>query len=106
MTASAVAPPVRRRRWRLPLIIGAAVALVAGVAVTTLTTASAATIDTSAWYVIVNHNSGKAMDMWEWSTADGGNLRQYTRTDATNQQFQFINVGSGYYQLKNRNSGK
>jgi pectin methylesterase-like acyl-CoA thioesterase len=46
------------------------------------------------------------MDMWEWSTADGGNLRQYTRTDAVNQQFQFVDVGAGYYQLKNRNSGK
>jgi hypothetical protein len=102
--------PVRNRPggrlWRLPAIIGLALALTAGVAVFAVTTANAATIDTGAWYVIVNRNSGKAMDMWEWSTADGGNLRQYTRTDAVNQQFQFVDVGAGYYQLKHRNSGK
>src|SRR4029078_12968758 len=64
------------------------------------------TVNTSAWYVFVNRNSGKAMDVWEWSTADGGQLRQYTRTNGNNQQFQFVDVGSGYYQLRNRNSGK
>ena len=41
------------------------------------------TVNTSAFYVFVNRNSGKAMDLWEWSTADGGQLRQYTRTNAT-----------------------
>jgi pectate lyase len=95
----------RRRRWRVPFIATAAIAMMAGVAAVAISTASAATINTSAWYVFVNRNSGKAMDVWEWSTAVGGQLRQYTRTDGYNQQFQFVDVGSGYYQLKNRNSG-
>ncbi|GAA1800035.1 hypothetical protein GCM10009682_22120 [Luedemannella flava] len=95
-----------KRRWRLPAIIGTALAITAGVGAFAITRADAATINTSAWYVFVNRNSGKAMDLWEWSTADGGNIRQYTRTDAVNQQFQFVSVGSGYYQLRNRHSGK
>src|SRR6185503_14533997 len=95
-----------RRRWRVPFIAAAAVAMMAGVAAVAISSASAATVNTSAWYVFVNRNSGKAMDVWEWSTADGGQLRQFTRTNANNQQFQFVDVGSGYYQLRNRNSGK
>lgn len=33
--------------------------------------ASAATVDPSAWYVLVNHNSGKAVEVTGRSTADG-----------------------------------
>ncbi len=94
-----------KRRWRLTAIIGVVMALTAGIAAYGISTANAATVNTSAWYVLVNRNSGKAMDVWEWSTAVGGNLRQYTRTDGTNQQFQFVDAGNGYYKLKNRNSG-
>ncbi|WP_344077874.1 RICIN domain-containing protein, partial [Luedemannella helvata] len=95
-----------RHRWRLPAIITTALALSAGIGAFAITQANAATINTSAWYVLVNRNSGKAMDVWEWSTADGGHLRQYTRTNADNQQFQFVDVGGGYYQLRSRHSGK
>jgi len=95
-----------RRRWRVPFIASAAIAIMAGVAAVAISSASAATVNTNAWYVLVNRNSGKAMDVWEWSTADGGQLRQFTRTNGNNQQFQFVDVGSGYYQLRNRNSGK
>jgi hypothetical protein len=103
MSSPTAAP---RRRWRLPAILAATAALIAGAAAISLQQAGAATVNTSAWYVLVNRNSGKAMDVWERSTADGGQIRQYTRTDAVNQQFQFVDVGSGYYQLHNRNSGK
>jgi pectate lyase len=99
------ATPPGRRRWRLTAIVGAAAALTAGLVAYGVSSASAATVDTSAWYVVVNHNSGKAMDVWQKSTADGGELRQYTRNDGTNQQFQFVDAGSGYYKLRNRNSG-
>ncbi len=44
-----------------------------GVAVLNMTSASAATVDTSATYVLVNRNSGKALD-----------------SDANNQQWQFV----------------
>ena len=67
---------------------------------------AAISIDTSASYVIVNANSGQAIDLWEWSTADGGEFRQWPRTDAVNQQFQFVSSGGGTYRLKNKHSGK
>nr|WP_280882545.1 non-reducing end alpha-L-arabinofuranosidase family hydrolase [Streptomyces pseudovenezuelae] len=70
------------------------------------TPASAATVDTTAWYVLVNHNSGKALDVYNSSTSDGANVVQWTRTNATNQQFQFVDSGGGYYRLKARHSGK
>ena len=103
-----MSPPVRTRRrpWRFAAIVGATLSVVAGVAAVGLTQANAATVNTGAWYVFVNRHSGKAMDLWEWSTADGGQVRQFTRTDANNQQWQFVDVGNGYYQLRNRHSGK
>ncbi|MER6583844.1 RICIN domain-containing protein, partial [Nonomuraea sp. NPDC001023] len=36
--------------------------------------AHAATVDTNAWYVLVNRNSGKALDVYNLSTADGGRI--------------------------------
>lgn len=75
-------------------------------AIATQNAAAAVSLDTSAYYVLVNANSGKALDLWQWSTADGGEFRQYTRTDGYNQQFQFAPSGGGNYRLKNRHSGK
>ncbi|MFC7248216.1 endo-1,4-beta-xylanase [Catellatospora aurea] len=63
-------------------------------------------IDTSAWYVLVNRNSGKAVDVYNFSTADGGRITQWTRTNGNNQQWQFVDSGSGYYRIKSRHSGK
>jgi hypothetical protein len=40
------------------------------------------------------------------STADGARLHQWTRTNAQNQQFQFVDAGGGYYKLRARHSGK
>ncbi len=69
-------------------------------------TASAATVDTSAWYVLVNRNSGKALDVYNLSTADGGRITQWTRNNGDQQQWQFVDSGGGYYRLKSRHSGK
>ncbi|KKK05750.1 pectate lyase [Micromonospora sp. HK10] len=91
---------------RLAAVAAAVLAIPAAVAAVAVAPAAAASVDTGAYYVIVNRHSGKAMDLWQWSTADGGEIRQYTRTDGANQQFQFVDVGSGYYQLRNRHSGK
>ncbi|WP_426505538.1 non-reducing end alpha-L-arabinofuranosidase family hydrolase [Dactylosporangium sp. McL0621] len=97
----------QRSRRRLGIAVVAVTALVgAGVAVLNMTTASAATVDTSAWYVLVNRNSGKALDVNGASTADGAGLIQWTRTNTTNQQFQFVDAGGGYYRLRARHSGK
>ncbi|MEU7291525.1 RICIN domain-containing protein, partial [Streptomyces flaveolus] len=68
--------------------------------------AEAATVDTNAWYVLVNRNSGKALDVPGTSTADGARVSQWTRNDGANQQWQFVDSGGGFYRLKARHSGK
>ncbi|WP_205614449.1 non-reducing end alpha-L-arabinofuranosidase family hydrolase [Streptomyces dangxiongensis] len=68
--------------------------------------ASAATVDLDGWYVLVNHNSGKAMDDANFATGDGAAVVQWTRGDAANQQWRFLDSGGGYYRLQNRHSGK
>ncbi|MBM7856500.1 non-reducing end alpha-L-arabinofuranosidase family hydrolase [Lentzea nigeriaca] len=97
----------RRRRWRSALSAVLATVVAAATAVAFDTgAASAATVDTNAWYVLVNRNSGKAMDVASASTADGAAVQQWSRHDAANQQWQFVDSGGGYYRLKSKNSGK
>ena len=108
VTVTSETPRVHRRRgWRTTLVAGVVTAVAAGgiVAVSTWP-ASAATVDTTAWYVLVNRNSGKAADVYGRSTTDGARIAQWTRNDGTNQQWQFVDSGSGYYRLKSRLSGK
>src|SRR5690242_5088936 len=81
------------------LLAGAAVALSAPAA-------SAATVDTSAWYVLVNRTSGKALDLYNLATNDGARITQWARNDGNQQQWQFTDSGGGYYRLKSRHSGK
>ena len=107
--ARLTAPPRRggRGRWGRALTALLATVLAAGSAVALDTgSASAATVDTGAWYVLVNRNSGKAMDVAGTSTADGATVQQWARHDLGNQQWQFVDSGSGYYKLKSKNSGK
>ncbi|WP_206184967.1 non-reducing end alpha-L-arabinofuranosidase family hydrolase [Thermoactinospora rubra] len=68
--------------------------------------ANAATVDTNAWYVLVNRNSGKALDVYNLSPADGGRIPQWTRNNGNQQQWQFVDSGGGYYRIKSRHSGK
>ncbi|UOE21885.1 RICIN domain-containing protein [Thermobifida halotolerans] len=99
----------RRRRpspGRLLLAFGGVVALAAALLVVVARPAAAAAIDTDAYYVLVNRHSGKAMDVWEWSTDNGGEIRQYDNLGGHNQQFRFVSAGDGYYVLVNRHSGK
>ncbi|MEV0568323.1 endo-1,4-beta-xylanase, partial [Dactylosporangium sp. NPDC050588] len=63
-------------------------------------------VDTSAWYVLVNRNSGKAVDVYNFATNDGGRITQWTRTSAANQQWQFVDSGGGYYRIRSKHSGK
>ncbi|MBQ1024866.1 RICIN domain-containing protein [Micromonospora sp. C95] len=91
------------RRW---LVVVTTMALLAvGVQVAS-PSAQAATVDPNATYVFVNRHSGKAMDVWNWSTADNAPINQYTRNDAAVQQWRFVDVGSGYYQVRSVHSGK
>ncbi len=107
MNAEAHTASPRRRGWRTGLAAAAAATLAAGglVAVNSAP-ASAATVDTNAWYVLVNRNSGKALDVYGLATNDGARISQWTRNDGANQQWQFVDSGGGYYRLKSRHSGK
>jgi hypothetical protein len=95
-----------RRRWRSGLAAAVAVVIAGGLLTGVPTSASAATVDTVGWYVLVNRNSGKALDVFDFSTADGASVVQWGRTSAENQQFQFVDSGGGYYRVKARHSGK
>ncbi|NJC12775.1 endo-1,4-beta-xylanase [Micromonospora profundi] len=63
-------------------------------------------VDTSAWYVLVNRNSGRALDVYNRATNDGARITQWSRNDGAWQQWQFVDSGGGYYRLKSRHSGK
>nr|WP_245724899.1 endo-1,4-beta-xylanase [Micromonospora citrea] len=63
-------------------------------------------IDPNAWYVLVNRNSGKALDLYASATTDGARITQWTRHDGANQQWQFVDSGGGYHRLRSRHSGK
>ncbi|MGZ3146604.1 non-reducing end alpha-L-arabinofuranosidase family hydrolase [Lentzea chajnantorensis] len=67
---------------------------------------SAATVDTTAWYVLVNRNSGKALDVYNLATGDGARITQWSRNDGNQQQWQFVDSGDGYYRVKSRLSSK
>ncbi|MEU7613548.1 endo-1,4-beta-xylanase [Micromonospora sp. NPDC049204] len=63
-------------------------------------------VDTSAWYVLLNRNSGKALDLYASATNDGARISQWSRNNGTNQQWQFTDSGGGFYRVKSRLSGK
>ena len=97
---TATEPPPRRRRWLAALITAATMISAGVVAVVTAPSASAATVDTNAWYVLVNRNSGKALDVYNLATTDGARITQWTRNDGNQQQWQFVDSGGGYYRLQ------
>ncbi|GAA2257561.1 non-reducing end alpha-L-arabinofuranosidase family hydrolase [Streptomyces indiaensis] len=68
--------------------------------------AAAAAVDPNASYVLVNRNSGKALDVYNMATSDGARITQWTRNDQNQQQWQFVDSGDGYYRIKSRHSGK
>ncbi|MFD5466020.1 RICIN domain-containing protein [Kitasatospora sp. NPDC127059] len=97
----------RRRRLYQRRSLWAAVGLaIVGGSVAVVNTASAGTVDTNAWYVLVNRSTGEALDAYGFSTADGAPMVQWSRSDGANQQWKFVDSGDGNYRLQNRNSGK
>jgi alpha-galactosidase len=58
------------------------------------------------YYRMINRNSGKVAEVANFSTADGGNVQQWTSTGTSSQQWSFVSVGGGYYNVINRGSGK
>ena len=98
--------PSRRRRWLATAITATTMLAAGAVAVAAAPAASAATVDTNAWYVLVNRNSGKALDLYNLATNDGARITQWTRNNGNWQQWQFVDSGGGYYRLRSRHSGK
>jgi hypothetical protein len=58
------------------------------------------------YYRLINRNSGKVAEVSNFSTADGGNVQQWSWTGTSSQQWSFVSVGGGYYNVINRGSGK
>jgi lysophospholipase L1-like esterase len=56
------------------------------------------------WYVLQSRHSGLVLDIAGRSTSNGALLVQENRTDATNQQFRFVDAGGGYYKIQARHS--
>jgi beta-xylosidase len=96
-----------RRSW-LRAVTAVVVAMLAGSAVVAVSAseAVAASVDTNASYVLVNRNSGKALDLYNRATGDGARISQWSRSDGAWQQWQFVDSGNGYYRLRSRHSGK
>ncbi|WP_207620668.1 family 43 glycosylhydrolase [Streptosporangium minutum] len=96
------------RQKRLRVLIAVITSVVLTSALLTLTTPSvnAATVDTNAWYVLVNRTSGKALDVYNLATGDGARITQWARNNGNQQQWQFVDSGGGYYRVKSRHSGK
>jgi len=67
---------------------------------------NAASVTNHGLYKIINRHSGKALEVYEWSHANGGNVVQWQDTGGDNQLWRFVSVGSGYYQIINANSGR
>ncbi|UCM86559.1 non-reducing end alpha-L-arabinofuranosidase family hydrolase [Streptomyces marincola] len=63
-------------------------------------------VDTGAWYVLVNRNSGKALDVYNLATNDGARITQWSRNDQAQQRWQFVDSGGGHYRLRSGHSGK
>ncbi|MEU8364676.1 non-reducing end alpha-L-arabinofuranosidase family hydrolase [Nonomuraea sp. NPDC048882] len=92
-------------RFRFPTVLAAVATLLASLLIATQP-AGAATVDTNAWYVLVNRNSGKALDVYNLATNDGARITQWSRNNQNQQQWQFVDSGGGYYRVKSRHSGK
>jgi hypothetical protein len=57
-------------------------------------------------YTVTARHSGKLLDVFNASTADGANVVQWTANGQTNQQWRFDDLGGGYFRVVSVNSGK
>ena len=66
----------------------------------------ASSINSGAWYQLINQNSGFCMDDTGLGTTSGTTVQQYgCGVDQFNQEWQLVATDSGYYKIINRNSG-
>jgi beta-glucanase (GH16 family) len=65
----------------------------------------ASSINSGAWYQVINQNSGACMDDTNFGTSDGTTVQQYAcGVDQFNQEWQLTATSDGYYKIINRNS--
>ncbi|TDC86221.1 alpha-galactosidase [Micromonospora sp. KC606] len=57
-------------------------------------------------YTLTARHSGKLLDVYDRSTADGGNVVQWAANGQANQKWQFLDLGNGFYNVVSVNSGK
>lgn len=103
------AHPSPGRMRRKSVLIGVAAVLIGALLPVIAFTAGrsdAAPLDAGATYTLISVHSGKALDVLNWSTADGAPVAQYTRNGGANQQWRLTATDNGYYTLTNANSGK
>ncbi|SNT33885.1 Ricin-type beta-trefoil lectin domain-like [Streptosporangium subroseum] len=98
--------PTRRNRLRVLIAVLTSFVLTSALLTLATPSATAATVDTNAWYVLVNRTSGKALDVYNLATNDGARITQWARNNGNQQQWQFVDSGGGYYRVKSRPSGK
>ena len=104
----------RHARHILIMIVGVLVTTV----LATATPASAAqvTISDGIWVIntvgpdgVLEYQTDRVVDVAGWSFDDRGRVHMWdfrSNGNVTNQRWDFINLGGGYYQIKNQNSGK
>ncbi len=68
----------------------------------TATAVSGGGISTSAWYSVINKNSGKCVDARAAGTTNGTAIQQYACNSTNAQQYQFQTTSGGYYRVNNR----
>lgn len=66
----------------------------------------AAAFDSNVYYNIAARHSGKAMEVYNFSTKNGGNVVQCKQWNGDNQQWQINDLGNGYFSIINKYSGK
>jgi GH43 family beta-xylosidase len=91
---------------RKMLVSGVVAMLAAAGTAAAMPAAEAATVQPNVSYVLVNRNSGKALDVYNLATNDGAAINQYTRNDGAWQQWRFLDSGGGWYRLQSLHSGK
>ncbi|GHH79203.1 RICIN domain-containing protein [Promicromonospora soli] len=98
--------PSHRRRNRLRWIAASLGAILVAAILPGFTSTATAAVTPGTWYAITNEHSGLVVDIEARSTANGAKALLWNRTDATNQQFRFVDAGGGYYRIEARHSGQ
>lgn len=57
-------------------------------------------------YSIISRHSGKAMEVFDFNTSNGGNIVQWDYWGGDFQKWKVISVGGGYYRIENVGSGR